>query len=105
MAENKLADAIVKAHEVLCSLKPDEPSHIFGLIQSGWVLYPYISFSIPSNDSDYKSNWSSILLVRLNVCMLTELGGLLALLKVMEYVKVYGLGSFRENVESALALL
>lgn len=60
--ENELANAMVQAHDVMTSLATatQQPLHVFGMLQFGFVIYIYISFGNRVIDADNKSYCDSV---------------------------------------------
>lgn len=102
MAENNLANAMLQAHQVLCSMNLTKSLNVFGLIQDGAFFIPYISLSVRDYDSDNRPYCRSIRLVELDTWSLRCFEGILRLLRFLEYVKVYALTKFLPSVVSAL---
>ena len=53
-AENQMANAMVMAHDILCSLNAQDDLYVLGLVQIADMLSSYISFSTRFIDEDGK---------------------------------------------------
>lgn len=54
-AENQVGNALIMMHDILCSLELNNTLHLFALIQSGFSVVPYISFSKQAIDDEGKT--------------------------------------------------
>lgn len=59
-AENRLGNAMIMMQDILCSLKVNDTLHLFGLIQDGLMLYPYISFSKRIEDCEGRTHCATV---------------------------------------------
>lgn len=53
-AENQLANAMIKAHDILCSLNVQDRLYVLGMVQVQYHVDLYISFSLREIDGDGK---------------------------------------------------
>ena len=51
-AENQMTNAMIKAHDILCSLRLQDDLPIFGMIQIHFAIHLYVSFSTLQIDED-----------------------------------------------------
>ena len=101
-AENHLANSMLRAHDILCSLRLNQSLYILGAIQHQFSLSLYVSFSLRTVDEDGKEYCESLHLVNYKTCLLNDVNGCLQFLQFMQHVKNYGSTTFKDSVEAAI---
>ena len=97
-AENRLANSMVMAHDILCSLNAQDELYVLGLVQQADCVRFYVSFSTRAIDEDGKAFTQRIRIIRLMTCGL-DVNGCLSLLRFIEHVKEYGKTTFTRIVK------
>lgn len=101
-AENQLANAMTKAHDIFCSLGVQNVLYVLEATKVGSAFTAYISFSTSQMDGDGKTYTDKLYILKLERCFLDNFQGALKCLRFVEWMRNYGTGIFRDTIESVV---
>lgn len=102
-AVNQLANSMVMAHDILCSLDAQDDLYILGLVQAADICKYYVSFSTRSIDEEGKPYTRDVRIIHIANGGLHDVSGCLSLLRFVEHVKEYGQTTFSSVIHEKLA--